>query len=200
MGNGGVSLARTLTYFGPGASRMFTSEKAKSRFLSLVLRHKPEEIGLMLDPQGWASIEILISKVPFPLSRQELDQIVANSDKQRFALSPDGECIRANQGHSVAVELGLVPVVPPSVLFHGTARTNLVSILAVGLSRQNRHHVHLSTTHETAIAVGKRHGEPVVLVIDAAAMVQAGYVFYRSENDVWLTDTVPMRYLTVGEA
>lgn len=176
---------------------MSKSDKDHSRFLSLVLRHKPDEIGLTLDPQGWVAVEDLLARLPFALTRDDLNRLVASSDKQRFALSEDGQRIRANQGHSVAVELGLPATKPPAVLYHGTATTNLPSILSNGLERQTRHHVHLSATIETARKVGARHGTPIVLQLDAEAMVAAGHSFFLSENGVWLVDGVPPEFLKV---
>lgn len=176
---------------------MSKSDKDHSRFLSLVLRHKPEEIGLTLDPQGWVAVEDLLARLPFALTRDDLNQLVASSDKQRFALSEDGQRIRANQGHSVAVELDLPATKPPAVLYHGTATANLTSILTDGIDRRARHHVHLSTTVETALKVGARHGTPVVLQVDADAMAAAGHSFFLSENGVWLVERVPLEFLTV---
>jgi len=127
--------------------------------------------------------------------------VVAKCDKQRFRISEDGARIRANQGHTVKVAHDFQPAAPPDVLYHGTARASLPSIMASGLDKRRRHHVHLSATEETALKVGKRHGAPVVLKVDARAMADAGVVFFVSENGVWLTDAVPQRYLTVsGEA
>lgn len=176
---------------------MSKSDKDHSRFLSLVLRHKPEEIGLTLDPQGWAAVEDLLARLPFALTRDDLNQLVASSDKQRFALSEDGQRIRANQGHSVAVELDLPATKPPAVLYHGTATANLTSILSDGLDRRARHHVHLSATVETALKVGARHGTPVVLQVDAEGMAAAGHCFFLSDNGVWLVERIPPEFLTV---
>lgn len=129
-----------------------------------------------------------------PISQDELEEVVANSDKQRFALDATGSKIRANQGHSVPVELQLLPQVPPPILYHGTSTRSIVVILEQGLLKMRCHHVHLSSDVETAHRVGKRHGSPVVLRVDAASMYQAGYVFYCSDNGVWLTDRVPPRF------
>lgn len=169
-----------------------------SHFMSLVLRHKPEEIGLELDAEGWADLDALVARAC--AHGQELDRdlvlrIVAESDKQRFAVSADGRRIRANQGHSVRVDLALPAVVPPAVLYHGTASRNLESIRQNGLNAGSRQHVHLSANEETAVRVGARHGAPVVLTIDSQAMHAAGHAFYRSENGVWLTDTVPRAFI-----
>jgi putative RNA 2'-phosphotransferase len=169
-----------------------------SKFLSLVLRHEPAAIGLTLDQSGWVSVEELLRALAThgkPLTRAELESLVATSDKRRFALNADRSMIRANQGHSVQVDLALPPTVPPDVLFHGTVERNLPSIRACGLVKGKRQHVHLSATRELAVIVGKRRGAPYVLEVDARGMVAAGLVFYRSENGVWLTDHVPARFL-----
>jgi putative RNA 2'-phosphotransferase len=170
---------------------------AVSKFLSLVLRHQPQSIGLVLDEAGWVDVDQLLARAATarqPLTRKLLEEVVATSDKQRFAFSADGQRIRANQGHSVPIDLGLQPVVPPATLFHGTASRFLPSIQANGLVRGNRHHVHLSENVKTARAVGGRHGEVVVLRIDAERMARDGHLFYRTDNDVWLADTVPVGY------
>ncbi|HET9234199.1 MAG TPA: RNA 2'-phosphotransferase [Candidatus Eisenbacteria bacterium] len=172
--------------------------KQASKFLSYVLRHEPDAIGLQIDAQGWASIEDLITLTQgreLPLSRELIESVVAMSDKQRFSISPDGLRIRANQGHSIAVDLGLQPVRPPETLFHGTATRFLESIRSAGLQPQERQHVHLSPDAETATRVGQRHGKPVVLQVRAAALFDAGTPFYLSENGVWLTPMVPLEYL-----
>lgn len=169
-----------------------------SKFISLVLRHKPEEIGLKLDENGWADTAELIRRMNEKggaLTLQLLEQIVETNDKKRFAFNADQSKIRASQGHSVNVELGLEPVTPPAFLYHGTADKNLASILANGLVSQQRQHVHLSATPETARQVGTRHGKPVVLTIDTTAMFRDGYIFYLSDNNVWLTNSVPRQYI-----
>lgn len=170
-----------------------------SKFLSFVLRHKPEAIGLTLDPQGWASIPKLIEKASSEISLTQdlINQVVATNDKQRFSLSEDGRRIRANQGHSIKVDLDFTPKVPPSILYHGTATRFLPSIRKDGLSPGQRHHVHLSTDTKTATAVGQRYGKPIVLQIAAGEMYQQGFEFFLSENGVWLTEKVPVRYLLV---
>ena len=170
-----------------------------SKFLSLVLRHKPEAIGLSLDTQGWVDIETFLRAAQHhghPLTRELLDEVVFTSDKQRFAYSPDGKKIRANQGHSVAVDLGLEPIMPPVVLYHGTVSKFLDSIRERGLEKRGRQHVHLSATIETAKRVGARRGKPVVLAVDAKKMHGDGHHFYRSANGVWLTEAVPWTYIT----
>jgi putative RNA 2'-phosphotransferase len=169
-----------------------------SKFLSLILRHKPEEIGLSLDPNGWASIEELIALAAArgtQLSRTQIETIVAESDKQRFAISADGTRIRANQGHSVEIALGLAPQTPPEQLFHGTATRFLDSIRGSGLHSASRQHVHLSSDRGIAEKVGSRHGKPVILLVESGQMARDGYLFYLSENGVWLTDSVPAKYL-----
>lgn len=174
--------------------------KRTSRKISLVLRHKPEAIGLGLDENGWAKVNELLAKMSAtgtPLKRADLETIVAENDKQRFSFSPDGQKIRANQGHSIAVDLQLVPVPPPAVLYHGTASTSVEAIMKTGLEPRKRQHVHLSQDVTTATAVGSRHGRPVILRVDAAGMARAGYVFFCSENGVWLTGEVPVGYLSV---
>lgn len=170
-----------------------------SKFLSLLLRHQPEVIGLELDSNGWAEVDELIRLAntdrPNQLDRELIEIVVSTNAKQRFVLSEDGERIRANQGHSIEVDLGLTPVAPPPKLFHGTASRFLDSIMAQGLRKQSRQHVHLSDDLATATNVGTRHGSPCVLIVDAAAMHAAGHEFFQSANEVWLTDVVPPQYL-----
>ncbi|MCB0518882.1 MAG: RNA 2'-phosphotransferase [Lewinellaceae bacterium] len=169
-----------------------------SKFLSLVLRHRPEKIGLALDANGWAEVTDLLEKMNqngYPIDPQLLAKVVETSDKQRFALSADGTMIRANQGHSVRVDLGLKPVVPPELLFHGTATKNLNSIHKLGLHKGKRHHVHLSADKATAAKVGGRHGKAVVLKIMAGKMHRSGHLFYRSENGIWLVEAVPVEFI-----
>lgn len=167
-----------------------------SKFLSLVLRHQPHSIGLCLDQAGWAAVDELIAKSRGRLSPDIIRDVVEQNDKKRFALSVDGQFIRANQGHSIIVDLGLEPIIPPDTLYHGTAQRFLEAIRNQGLTSQSRQHVHLSPDHETAIKVGKRHGRPVVLDVAAGKMHAAGHSFYRSENGVWLTDAVPAEFLS----
>ncbi len=169
-----------------------------SKFMSLVLRHKPEEIGLVLDVNGWANIAELIEKASahgVVLTREQIAEVVATSDKRRFAIDESGQRIRANQGHSVEVELGLEPREPPAVLFHGTAEKSLAAIRAEGLKAGQRQHVHLSPDEQTAIRVGSRHGRPVVLRIAAGRMHGQGHAFFLSTNGVWLTDSVPSQFI-----
>jgi putative RNA 2'-phosphotransferase len=169
-----------------------------SKFLSLVLRHQPEKIGLSLDQSGWASTPELIEssrRSGFEFTFEELQNVVVGNDKKRFSLSEDGLRIRANQGHSIKVELGYAPTAPPEILYHGTAERFLASIEQQGLIKGTRHHVHLSADVDTATKVGRRHGKPVVLRIEAGRMRQDGFIFYLSVNGVWLTDRVPVHYL-----
>lgn len=170
-----------------------------SKYLSRHLRHAPERIGLTLQPAGWVGVDELLSACNadgMRLTRPELEEVVANNNKQRFSFDETGQLIRANQGHSVEVDLGLAPTTPPDVLFHGTGHTTVEVIRREGLKKQRRHHVHLSRDVETATAVGARHGKPFVFVVDARAMHAAGYSFYVSNNGVWLTDEVPPEYLS----
>ncbi|MGJ8638007.1 MAG: RNA 2'-phosphotransferase [Opitutaceae bacterium] len=174
----------------------------RSKFLSLVLRHEPERIGLELDAQGWVSVAVLLRQMAEhgrPLPLEVLKAIVSSNDKKRFAFSEDERLIRANQGHSINVDLALEPVVPPMFLYHGTATRFEAQIRAEGLKRQQRQHVHLSHEQETAVRVGQRHGKPVILKVKASEMADAGALFYRSENGVWLTEQVPVDYLVFGE-
>ncbi len=171
-----------------------------SKYLSKHLRHQPERLGLKLLPGGWVAIEdLLLACVAnnFPITREELNEIVVNNDKKRFSFDPSERLIRANQGHSVEIDLQLEPILPPRILYHGTAKKSLDSILETGLLKMSRHHVHLSLDRETARRVGMRHGRPVILVIDSLIMHEEGHNFYRSENGVWLVDKVPAKYITV---
>jgi len=169
-----------------------------SKYLSKHLRHQPDRIGIKLAPGGWISVDELLAackKHSFPINRIELDEVVANNDKKRFSFDSTGTLIRANQGHSVEVDLQLEPTVPPDVLYHGTGHGAVEAILQEGLRKMLRHHVHLSEDIATAKRVGARHGRPVVFEVDATAMQEAGYTFYCSENGVWLVDRVPPEYL-----
>lgn len=171
--------------------------KKVSKLLSLILRHQPEKIGLTLDRGGWANVEDLLKACEdhgVELSRETLEQVVALNDKSRFALR-DGR-IRASQGHSIDVDLGLTPSTPPDQLFHGTATRFLDAIRQQGLTSRQRQFVHLSLDEKTAVNVGNRHGKPVVLIVDARAMQQDGCPFYVSENGVWLVSGVAPKYLT----
>lgn len=167
-----------------------------SKYLAKHLRHEPERIGITLDAQGWVPVAELMAAAArhgFPFTRDELAAVVAGNDKQRYAL--DGDRIRANQGHSVPVDLDLPPAVPPAHLFHGTVARSMAAIREEGLRPMSRHAVHLSPDRETATRVGARRGKPVVLTVDAGAMHRAGHVFQVSANGVWLTSRVPAPFL-----
>jgi len=169
-----------------------------SKFLSLVLRHEPGKIGLALNPEGWASVDELIEKANAAgkkFGRDDLLHVVATSDKKRFSLSSDGLRIRAAQGHSVSVELGLPPKEPPAVLYHGTATRFVQSIQSEGLKPQSRQQVHLSADEVTALRVGQRHGKPYIFRVEAGTMHAKGFKFYQADNGVWLTDHVPPEFL-----
>ena len=171
-----------------------------SKFMSLVLRHQPQHIGLTLNAAGWADVADLLARAGGAgraITRDQLNEVVATSDKRRFALSDDGLRIRANQGHSVEVDLGLPPVTPPEFLFHGTASRFVASVMATGLERRSRHHVHLTEDVTIGRAVGARYGVPVILRIAAGEMAAHGHVFFRSANDVWLVEEVPARFIEV---
>jgi putative RNA 2'-phosphotransferase len=171
---------------------------SSSKFLALILRHEPGKIGLTLDAQGWAHIDELITfsqRSGKQIDRALIEEIVATSDKQRFIMSDDGRKIRANQGHSVNIDLGLQPSEPPQVLYHGTATRFLQSIREQGLLHGSRQHVHLSAEKATAINVGGRHGVPVVLHVAARRMHEQSHHFYLSENGVWLTEHVPVAFI-----
>lgn len=167
-----------------------------SKYLSRHLRHQPERIGLTPDTGGWVEIDALIAAATahgFRFTRAELDHVVATNDKQRFVI--EGSRIRASQGHSIEVDLGLPPATPPPYLHHGTVTAHLAAIRAEGLRAMTRHAVHLSADRETATRVGARRGRPVVLAVDSGAMHRDGHVFHVSANGVWLTAAVPPRYL-----
>ncbi|MGW5265164.1 RNA 2'-phosphotransferase [Microbispora sp. NPDC004025] len=167
-----------------------------SKYLAKHLRHQPEAIGIELDAHGWVDVDTLLTAAAshgFPISRAELEQAVAGNDKRRYVI--DGGRIRASQGHSVRVDLGLPVVEPPPLLYHGTVARSVEAIRAEGLRPMARHHVHLSPDRETATRVGARRGKPVVLVVDAAAMRTAGHEFRVSANGVWLVDHVPPDFI-----
>jgi putative RNA 2'-phosphotransferase len=169
-----------------------------SKYLSKHLRHQPERIGIKLALGGWVSVDELLAackKHSFPINHAELNEVVASNDKKRFSFDSTGTLIRANQGHSIEVDLQLDPAIPPDVLYHGTGHGAVEAILREGLCKMSRHHVHLSKDIGTAKTVGARHGRPLVFAVDAAAMHEAGYTFYCSENGVWLVDSVPPEYL-----
>ncbi len=175
------------------------AEVKMSRFISLVLRHRPEAAGISVDSHGWADIDALLAGCAShgrPLDRETLERIVVGNNKKRFAISADGRRIRARQGHSIPVDLDLSPERPPEILYHGTARSTLPAIFREGIRRMNRNHVHLSADYETAVQVGRRHGQPAVLAIQAGAMARAGAEFFCSENGVWLVDHVPPAFVS----
>ncbi|MCC6723707.1 MAG: RNA 2'-phosphotransferase [Saprospiraceae bacterium] len=169
-----------------------------SKLIALVLRHRPDKIGLSLDQNGWASTDELLHKLNEHGHRFDLDllkSVVENNDKKRFIFSKDLTKIRANQGHSVDVDLGLAPKDPPTILYHGTAEKFINSIQKSGLVKGSRQHVHLSADLDTARKVGSRHGTPVVLTVHSGEMRMDGHSFFQSENGVWLTESVPVQYL-----
>ena len=169
-----------------------------SKFLSLVLRHEPEHIGLKLGEAGWIGVDELLRAVNqhgVALTLDQLKHIVATSDKKRFAFSEDGQRIRASQGHSIDVDLQYEPQTPPELLYHGTATRFLDSIRKDGLKRMERHHVHLSAETKVTVQVGSRHGKPALLTIRAGEMHRAGFVFRLSANGVWLVDHVPPQFI-----
>lgn len=171
----------------------------RSKFLSRVLRHQPETVGIELDAAGWTSVDSLLlgcAQARRPISLEELEHIVTTNAKQRFEFSEDRTRIRASQGHSVEVELRYEARTPPEVLYHGTATRFLDSIREKGLLKMRRHQVHLSAETRMTLEVGARHGKPVLLTINTAAMHQDGHVFYQSTNGVWLVDHVPPKYIT----
>ena len=174
-------------------------DAALSKFLSFILRHHPETIGLHLDAQGWADVETLLRLMNAhdrTIDRALLEHIVATNNKKRFAFNADGTKIRASQGHSIAIDLAYTPREPPEMLYHGTAAATVAAIFASGgLEKRARQHVHLSADPDTAVKVGQRHGKPVVLRVLAGQMQRDGFLFYRSDNGVWLTDHVPAAYL-----
>jgi putative RNA 2'-phosphotransferase len=173
-----------------------------SKSLSYYLRHHPDELGLVLAPGGWVTVDELLGALARrgkALTRAELEEVVARNNKRRFAFDETGARIRASQGHSVAVDLQLAPTEPPAVLYHGTSQRSVAAIMREGLQRRSRHHVHLSADQATARSVGARHGPPAVLAVDAAAMAAAGHTFYRSANGVWLADEVPPAFLSLLE-
>ena len=182
------------------------NEKRKTRiskFLSLVLRHKPETINLVLDENGWIDVEKLLigcSETDIAFSKEELAEVVATNDKKRFAFNASQTKIRASQGHSVKIKIEFEEKTPPAMLFHGTADAKVELILENGLRKMSRHHVHLSSDAETARRVGNRYGKPVIFQIETKAMSEKGYKFYVSANGVWLTDAVPPEFLKIYEA
>ena len=173
-----------------------------SRYISFILRHRPDTIGLSLDKHGYIDVQDLINGIKensdFYIDLDILKFIVETDNKKRYSFSEDGTKIRANQGHSVKVDLGLKEVKPPSVLYHGTGEKYLESILKEGLKSKSRMYVHLSSDIDTAISVGKRHGEPIILNIDTNKMLEDGHKFYLSENGIFLAESVPVKYINVA--
>lgn len=173
------------------------SLNSTSKYISLILRHKPEVIGITLDEHGWADVGQLIAGIAKtqPFDMQTLEKIVNSDNKQRYSFNEDKTLIRANQGHSVPVDVELEEIVPPEYLWHGTGEKYVKVIDKDGLIPKSRLYVHLSKDHETAITVGKRHGNPVVYRVDSGKMAQDGFKFFCSVNGVWLTKNVPAKYL-----
>ena len=171
--------------------------KETSKYISLILRHKPEAIGITLDEHGWANVDELIIGInrTHPLTMELLEEIVLTDEKHRYSFNDDKTLIRANQGHSISVDVELEEALPPKHLYHGTGAKYVTSIGEQGLISKSRLYVHLSRDIETAIKVGSRHGTPVVYRVLAERMVEAGMVFYKSVNGVWLTKRVPPEYL-----
>ena len=169
-----------------------------SRFIALILRHKPEVIGITLDNHGWANVDELIKGVnkTHQLTVEMLEDIVRLDDKKRYSFNEDKTLIRANQGHSISVDVELKKAIPPTVLYHGTGDKYVSSIDSMGLISKSRLYVHLSADYGTAVKVGSRHGRAVVYTVDTINMIKDGHEFYISENGVWLTETVPIKYLT----
>ncbi|MCU0350018.1 MAG: RNA 2'-phosphotransferase [Flavobacterium sp.] len=173
-----------------------------SRFLSLVLRHQPETIGIQLDQNGWADVKELIEKANnngIKFDREMLNHIVETNPKKRFAFNETLDKIRASQGHSIEIELGYTNQKPPEILYHGTGEKSVQSIINIGLEKRNRQHVHLSNDIETAIKVGQRHGKPFVFKVLAEQMYNDNFQFFISDNGVWLTDKVPTKYLKLND-
>lgn len=174
---------------------------ALGRFLSLVLRHNPAAAGIRLDQNGWADVEALLAGVRRSgrqIDRAVLERIVEENNKKRYQFNDDHTRIRACQGHSVAVDVELKRQEPPDLLYHGTAAHCVAGIMEQGITRQTRQHVHLAADEETAEKVGRRHGKPVILKVNAAAMAKDGYAFFCSDNGVWLCEQVPVQYISVG--
>lgn len=178
------------------------SLKETSKFISLILRHKPEAIGITLDEHGWANVNELIEGISKtqPIDMATLEQIVEEDEKQRYSFNEDKTLIRANQGHSIPVDVELEEKEPPEFLYHGTGEKYVASIDVQGLIPKSRLYVHLSSDSDTAKKVGQRHGSPVIYVVNSGRMFRDGYTFYQSVNGVWLTKEVPLHYLDKQEA
>jgi len=180
---------------------MTTNIVATSRFLSYILRHRPDTIGVHLDEGGWIPVDTLLNALAHhgrPITREMINQLAAGTDKRRFEITNDR--IRAAQGHSLQVDLHLPPVAPPSLLYHGTVQRFLARIRDEGLQPRGRTHVHLSADPQSAASVGARRGHPTVLIVDAAGMHRQGYNFYQAANGVWLTKHVPPRWLNTSSS
>lgn len=174
-------------------------KKTISKFLSLILRHEPQKIGIILDEQGWTEVTELLQKAAKKgtrFSMKELEEVVATNDKKRFSFNDDKTKIRANQGHSISIDLALIPTEPPEFLYHGTAERFKDAILSEGILKMNRQHVHLSKEKKTAVKVGSRHGKPIVLTVCSGKMHEDGIIFYVSDNGVWLTDYINIKYIS----
>jgi putative RNA 2'-phosphotransferase len=186
--------------FEPGSNRERKRLNRIGRFIIKALRHKPEELGITLDRQGWVEIDVLLDALRNKnqeITREELEYLVAISDKQRFAIDELGEKIRANQGHSIDVDLGYESQTPPEYLYHGTNEESIDDILETGVQRMKRHAVHLSDNLDTAIKVGRRRGKLLILRVESGKMYEDGYTFYLSDNNVWLTNHIPIQYIKV---
>ncbi|MGH1387103.1 RNA 2'-phosphotransferase [Kordia sp.] len=177
---------------------MSKKNKSISKFLSYVLRHNPDKLGITLDENGWTSVAVLLEKInvePYSLSMEELEDVVATNNKKRFAFNEDKTMIRASQGHSVNIDLGIQSKEPPNYLYHGTVEKFITSIQEKGLIKGTRQHVHLSADKETAINVGSRRGKPIILTVRSGEMHAQNHAFYQSENGVWLTEKVPAEFI-----
>ncbi len=181
---------------------MHDNDVKLSKFLSYVLRHRPDEFGVSLDRSGWAEVSQVLGACRergHPATFADLERVLAENDKQRFELDESRTKIRARQGHSAEVELGYAAAPPPEHLYHGTVARFLPSIREHGLHKAERHHVHLSESEAVARSVGERRGQPLVLVVEAGAMARSGHVFHRTENGVWLTEHVPAAFIRFGQ-
>jgi putative RNA 2'-phosphotransferase len=190
--------SRNITTFMTGNLQILQRYVRISKYLSKHLRHQPERLGLELLPGGWVSVDKLLAAASanrFEISLADLQQVVATNDKQRFAFNDSGDLIRANQGHSIEIDLQLPIQTPPDTLYHGTHVKAVTAILESGLQKMSRHHVHLTTDLTMAFKVGGRRGESVIFAVDALSMTADGYSFYCTENSVWLVDAVPPQYL-----
>jgi len=187
-------------HFEPSSKRKAKRLNRIGRLIIYALRHKPEELNITLDDQGWVGVNTLLDALKNKdkeITREELEYLVSTSDKQRFALDKSGERIRASQGHSISVNLGYKPKAPPKYLYHGTNEESFENILETGVQKMQRHHAHLSEDLDTAVSVGKRRGRFIILRIQSGKMQEDGYAFYLSDNNVWLTDNVPTQYISV---